>query len=148
MVKVKKTTHVSIQSLGAEWQLLTDIEVTGEPDQKLLAIDQVVEVIVTFPLSARHMEQLKTAVSRAVVNEVELINQENPRQTLSIRVMASLQAVEARDNPQVHGASGWGFFVIEKMTEEAWLRGEAFCHKIELYLYLEGEIQDRWKEKK
>lgn len=148
MVKVKRTTSTAIQSLGAEWQLLAEIGVTGEPDQKLLAVEQVIEVIESIHLPARHMEQLKMAVTRAVVNEAELVSQENPSQPVSIRVMASPQAVEAWDNQQLRGASGWGFFVIEKMTEEAWLRGEAYCHKIELFLYLEGEIQDRWKEKK
>ena len=145
MVKVKRTSNVSIRSLGAEWRLLAEVLASGETHQKLLAIEQVVQTIQTFRLSNRRMEQLKTAISRAVMSELELIGL-GAEQSVMIRVMASPQAIKARDHPQNFEASGWGYFLIEKLGEEAWLRGETFCHMIELFLYLEGEIQDSWKE--
>ncbi len=140
MVRVQRKTNVSIRSLGAEWHLLAEILVAGEPDQKTLAIEQVLETVGIFQLTAQHMEKMKTAVTRAVMNEIELIGQERTLQPISIRVMASEQAVKAQTNPEAFKGHGWGYFLIEKMTEEAWLRGAVFCQKIELYLYLEGEI--------
>jgi hypothetical protein len=147
MVKVKRTTNQSIQSLGAEWCLLAEVAVTGETDQKLLAIEQVIETVEAFRLSDRRMEQLKTAVTKAVLSEVKLFNQDSAQHPVSIRIMASPEAVDARSNPEESEACGWGFFLIEKMSEEAWPRGETSCHMIELFLYLEGEDQDRTKEK-
>lgn len=145
MVKVKRTSNISIRSLGAEWRLLAEILASGEPDQKLLAIAQVIEAVQTFRLPARRTEQLKTAVSRAVMNELELVGP-GAEQSVMIRVMASPHAIKARDHPQNFEASGWGYFLIEKLGEEAWLRGEKFCHMIEVFLYLEGEMQNSWKE--
>ena len=147
MVKVKKSKNSSIQSLGAEWQLLAEIVVTGAQKQKREAIDQVIETVAAFHLPERQMEQLKTAITRAVMEEIELIDLGNSRQSVSIRIMASPQATEVHEDPQSFKTSGWGYFLIEKMTEEAWLRGETFCHMIELFLYREGEIQNGWKEK-
>jgi len=147
MVNVKKATNVSIRSLGAEWQMLAEVTATGETDQKKLAIEQVVETVETFHLPARPMDQLRTAVSKAVLNEVELIGN-GTSQPVSIRILASPKAVKARKDPQAFDTRGWGYFLIEKMGDNAWLRGEAFCQLVELFLYLEGEIQHEWKEKK
>ena len=152
MVKVKRITNVSLQSLGAEWRLLAEVVMTGEPEQKHLAVEEVMETVETFQLSAQRMEQIKTAVTRAVMSEVKWINQDSDRSSVaphpvSIRFMVSPQAVDARSNPDQGVASGWGFFLIEKMSEEAWLPGETACHMIELFLYLEGEIQSGKKEK-
>ena len=146
MVKVRRMGNIAIRSLGEEWRLLAEVVTSQEPDQKLLAIKQVLEMVQTFRLSTRRMELLETAVSRAVMNEVGLIGQ-GSEQSVMIRVMASPQAIKARDHPQNFEVSGWGYFLIEKMGEEAWLRGETFCHTVELFLYLEGEIRNRWKEK-
>jgi hypothetical protein len=152
MVKVKRITNKSIQSLGSEWHLLAEVVVTGEPEQKLVAVDQVIETVEAFQLSAQRKEQLKTAVTRAVMSEVKLFDQDSGRSCVaqppvSIRIMASPQAVDSRSSSDETGASGWGFFLIEKMAADDWLQEETCCHMIELFLYLEGEIQSRKKEK-
>ena len=78
MVRGQRKNSVSIRALGAEWQLLAEILVTGVPEQKALAIEQVLEIVETFQLSAQNMEKMKTVVTRAVMNEIELIGHIHP----------------------------------------------------------------------
>ncbi len=147
MVKVDRIASVSNYSSGAEWRLLTEVLVAGEADQRLLVVEQVIETVKAFHLSTSRLDELKTAVTRAVMSEVKLSTQDSDIHLVLMRVMISQAVSDERSNLQECGASGWGFFLIEKMLEEALRRRVAPCHVVELFLYLEGESQESKKEK-
>lgn len=139
------------------WQILAEFSLPSQPGSDRLAREQVTAAIRTLNLSANDLERLKTAVAEATLNAIEHGNRYQPDLPVAIRIQASAKAVTVAITDQGSGpipdrqfpdlaakvtgqqpSRGWGFFLIEKMTDDFRITGDEAHHTIELFLYLEG----------
>jgi anti-sigma regulatory factor (Ser/Thr protein kinase) len=145
--------------LRAGWRLLDEFTVPSEPGNERLAIKLVDDAVRELGLSARRLEQLKTAVAEATMNAMEHGNHYRPEMPVQLQVLASPTDVLVRVTD--HGGSavvpdpetpdieaklaeqqtprGWGLFLIKNLVDEMHVTSDATHHTIELKIALEGE---------
>lgn len=147
------------QAQAASWRTLSEFTLPGEPGNDRLAVDKVVDVVQTLPLSDERLDRLKTAVAEATLNALEHGSHYQREMPVAIRVRASQRAVAiaitnfgGRDleptselpdlAAKIRGQQsprGWGFFLIEHMVDEYQISNQPAAHTIELFLYFEGD---------
>jgi anti-sigma regulatory factor (Ser/Thr protein kinase) len=143
----------------SSWRTLSEFTLPGEPGNDRLAVEKVVDVVQTLPLSEERLERLKTAVAEATLNALEHGSRYQHEMPVAIRVRASDRAVsiaitnfgsrnivpsvEAPDlAAKIRGQQsprGWGFFLIEHMVDEYQISNQPAAHTLELFLYFEGD---------
>lgn len=145
------------------WQTLDEFTLPNELDSERLALLKVTEAVRDLRLPAAHLERLKTAVAEATLNAIEHGNRLRPDLPVLIRVQVSEKALrvcvtdQGKNGPfpkpeapnleaKLSGQQalrGWGFFLIEKMIDSLRVTGDKAQYTIELFLYLEGGIDDQ-----
>jgi anti-sigma regulatory factor (Ser/Thr protein kinase) len=139
------------------WQILAEFSLPSQPGSDRLAREQVTTALRTLHISPSDLERLKTAVAEATLNAIEHGNRYQADLPVAIRIQASAKAVTVTITDQGSGpipdpqspdlaakvtgqqsSRGWGFFLIEKMTDNFRISGDEAHHTIELFLYLEG----------
>jgi anti-sigma regulatory factor (Ser/Thr protein kinase) len=149
--------HPTQPTPDSDWQILDEFNLPSQPGYDRMAMAQVAAALQPLHLPASYLERLKTAVAEATLNAIEHGNQNQPDLPVSIRVLASANAVAVQVtdqgdklipplqkpdlSAQVAGrlpARGWGFFLIQKMVDDLRISGDESHHVIELFLYLEG----------
>ncbi len=141
---------------------LASLSVPSEPGNERLAMEQVAEAVQRFDLSARRLEQLKTAVAEATMNAMEHGNHYRPDAPVEIAVLASDEAVVVRITDEggaqpipeatipnleaklaeLQTPRGWGLFLIQNLVDEVRVSSDETYHTIELILRLEGGNSD------
>jgi len=145
--------------LRAGWRLLDDFTVPSEQGNERLAIKLVEDAVRALGMSARRLEQLKTAVAEATMNAMEHGNCYRPELPVRVQVLASPTEVLLRITDQGGSAPlpepetpdieaklaeqqtprGWGLFLIKNLVDEMHVTSDANHHTIELIVSLEGE---------
>ena len=146
-----------------EWQTLGAFTLPSEPGNERQAVQHVVEIVHDLALPSERLERLKTAVSEATMNAMEHGNRFQPDQQVAVRVLVSRRALAVQvtdegtsgvirppETPDLEAKlagkqspRGWGFFLIEKMVDELRVTANDAHHRIELFLYLEGDTRGR-----
>ncbi|MGZ3714309.1 MAG: ATP-binding SpoIIE family protein phosphatase, partial [Ktedonobacterales bacterium] len=142
------------------WNLLDEFTVPSEPGNERLAMKRVAEVVREQGLSARRLEQLKTAVAEATMNAMEHGNHYSPDLPVVVSVRASKEAVAVRitdegnspatlpttDAPDLEAKlaelqtpRGWGLFLIKNLVDEMRVTSDDTHHTVELIVSLEGD---------
>jgi anti-sigma regulatory factor (Ser/Thr protein kinase) len=160
----------NLSNSNYDWRLYAEFNLSGEPRSEELAGDGariVAECVSQLHLPDTRLERVKTAVKEAVTNVSRRVAPEKPPLPLEIRVFVPEGRITTghpgdehsgytgsstettRETPPV--ASGWGFFLIEKVADGANINVsmdrfngleppfEALHHTIDVFLYLEGE---------
>ncbi len=137
---------------------LAEFSVASEPDNERLALQRVAEAVRELGLSARRLEQLKTAVAEATMNAMEHGNHYRPELPVQIAVLASPAELAVRITDQGGGAPigepetpdleaklanqqtprGWGLFLIKSMVDEMRVTSDDAHHTVELIVRLDG----------
>src|SRR5262249_9192458 len=145
--------------LRAGWRQLDDFTVPSEQGNERLAIMLVGDAVRGLSLSARRLEQLKTAVAEATMNAMEHGNRYRPELPVRVQVLASPTNLLVRITDQGGSAPlpepetpdieaklaeqqtprGWGLFLIKNLVDEMHVTSDATHHTIELIISLEGE---------
>ncbi len=142
------------------WRILTEFTLPGVPGDEREAQDRVVAAVQALRLSTMRLQGLKTAVAEAMLKFIahgQHRRAEGPEQIrvcvsgaqLAIAAGISGQdgeaicappaldlAVKLCDQPS---PPGWGFFLVEKMTDDAHSAPPAARHTLELFIYPEGD---------
>jgi anti-sigma regulatory factor (Ser/Thr protein kinase) len=141
------------------WRTLVELDLSGEPGSEQLVAEHVAEAMRSLDWSAAHMERLRLALIRALVNAIERSRVVDSEGAPVIRVLlpegslpehladqawvestpppsGKAQIQQSRQAP-IHG---WGFFLIERTVQGPGCR--EMQHFIELFLYPEGEKRD------
>lgn len=142
------------------WNVLDEFTVPSEPGNERLAMKRVAEVVREHGLSARRLEQLKTAVAEATMNAMEHGNHYSPDLPVVISVRATKDAVAVRitdegnspatlpttDAPDLEAKlaelqtpRGWGLFLIKNLVDEMRVTSDDTHHTVELIVSLEGD---------
>ena len=141
------------------WQTLIEFVLSVEPGSERLAEDLVTEAGQTLNCPAALLKQLKLALAKAIQNGMERHHPADSSETkLIIRVLFSAgeetaQGTEragnkpgrhrdsARATPQPGGsaARGWGFFLVQKQSDDPHLSTGGGYELIELFLYQERD---------
>ena len=149
-------------SNGTDWQTLAELTVPSQPGNERIAMEQVTEAVEGLHLPGRRLDQLKTAVAEATMNAMEHGNHYLPDRPVSIKVLASQEALSVRITD--HGGTrilpsesgievpdieaklaelqtprGWGLFLIKHMVDEMNISSDESHHTVELIMYLKGE---------
>ncbi len=147
------------ESDHTSWRHLAELSIPSEPGNERLAMEQVGQVVQPLGISARRLEQLKTAVAEATMNAMEHGNQYQPDKPVAIKVLASettisvritdeggTQALPEAETPDLEAKlaelqtpRGWGLFLIKHLVDEMRVSSDATYHTIELLMGLEGE---------
>jgi len=114
--------------------MLAEFTLTGEPGGESLAAEGVIQAVRDLHLPSAQLERLKAIVAEAARNAMQRCSTiSQPGVGVSIRVLASNS-----NGVTWQGTQGWGFFLIERATNDArTIRGRT-CYLIEVFLYLEG----------
>jgi anti-sigma regulatory factor (Ser/Thr protein kinase) len=143
---------------AANGRLLAEFELASEAGNEREAMERVAVAVAEVGLEAARLDRLKTAVAEATMNAMEHGNEYRPDRPVSIRVLQSEDSlrVEVSDHggggelappetpdiaAKLEGSQkprGWGLFLIEKMVDEAHVRGGEGGHTLELSLRLKG----------
>lgn len=144
-----------------DWQVLDTRQIPSEVGNERLAMSYVTDVIKSFHLSERRVDQLGTAVAEATMNAMEHGNHYDPEVPVTIQVLSSDEAIAVRitdqggyDSPptqdgyeapdieaklaELQSPRGWGLFLIQNMVDEMHILNDEHTHTIELILRLEG----------
>jgi anti-sigma B factor antagonist len=137
-----------------EWQPLAEFTLSSDPGDEHLAMQQVVAAVQYLHLPPARLKRLKMAVTDATLRAIEYRSKYRPDFPLSIRVLASQEAMtvhaanqeSSRPRPttqapelEAYSPWGWGFFLIERRVAGMKVTGDPPRHIIELFLFLEGE---------
>ncbi len=142
------------------WRILIEFTLPGGPGDEREAQDRVVAAVQALRLSTIRLHELKSAVAEAMLKFIahgQHRRTEGPEQIrvcvsgaqLAIAAGISGQdgetncappaldlAVKLRDQPS---PPGWGFFLVEKMTDDSRSAPPAARHTLELFIYPEGD---------
>ncbi len=142
------------------WRILTDFTLPGVPGDERVAQDRVVAAVQALRLSTIRLQGLKTAVAEAMLKFIahgQHRRAEGPEQIrvcvsgahLAIAAGISGQDGEAISAPPALDLAvklcdqpsppGWGFFLVEKMTDDPHSAPPAARHTLELFIYPEGD---------
>ena len=161
LVCLQRADATGGQSEGTGWRLLAALQAPSRPDGERALIARVERAIAGVRLSASQVENVRTAVSEAVMNAVEHGNHERPELPVTVRVLSgegrlrievtdrgawpfrapdepSLAAKLAGEQP----ARGWGRHLIAAMTDEMADSGDATHHTVRI----EWEFEARSEE--
>jgi serine phosphatase RsbU (regulator of sigma subunit)/anti-sigma regulatory factor (Ser/Thr protein kinase) len=150
--------------IGEATLLRAEFSVDSQPGNERDVIQQVEGALRNVDLSQEQMERLKTAVGEAAMNAMEHGNQYNPDLPISVRVVASEEAVKVTiidhgsqhsfpepETPDIEAklaglqsSRGWGLFLIKNMVDDLNVSGDENHNKVELTVYLKG-VQDAGK---
>jgi len=149
-------------SNSTDWQTLAELTVPSQPGNERIAMEQVAKAVEVLHLPGKRLDQLKTAVAEATMNAMEHGNHYLPDKPVSIKVLASQEALSVRITD--HGGTrilpsdtgievpdieaklaelqtprGWGLFLIKHMVDEMNISSDILHHTVELIMYLKGE---------
>jgi serine phosphatase RsbU (regulator of sigma subunit)/anti-sigma regulatory factor (Ser/Thr protein kinase) len=150
--------------IGEATLVRAEFNVDSQPGNERDVIQQVEGALRNVDLSQEQMERLKTAVGEAAMNAMEHGNQYNPDLPISVRVVASEEAVKVTiidhgsqhsfpepETPDIEAklaglqsSRGWGLFLIKNMVDDLNVSGDGNHNKVELTVYLKG-AQDAGK---
>ena len=142
------------------WRILTEFTLPGVPGDEREAQDRVVAAVQALRLSTKRLQELKAAVAEAVLKFIVHGQHQRTEWPEQIRVSVSgaqlaiaagiseqdwepIPAPPALDlTVKLNDQSlppGWGFFLVEKMTDDPRSAPPAARHTLELFIYPEGD---------
>jgi anti-sigma regulatory factor (Ser/Thr protein kinase) len=139
-------------SLPSAWQMLAEITLPGQAGADRLARNHVASAVRPLNLSPVDLERLETAVAEAVLKIIERGSRypAKPAVSIQLRVSYKASAIQITNQETVSISDdlttkmtaqepfqGWGFFLIERMVDNAQIAGDAVQHSIQLFLYRE-----------
>jgi serine phosphatase RsbU (regulator of sigma subunit)/anti-sigma regulatory factor (Ser/Thr protein kinase) len=133
-------------------------QIASEPGNERQASEQVAEAVAALGLEPARLEQLKTAVSEAVMNAIEHGNESRAELPVEIAVRASEDELVVavsdeggeREIPEAETPDleakleglqtprGWGLFLIRNMVDDVRVSSDGSRHTVELVLRLGG----------
>jgi anti-sigma regulatory factor (Ser/Thr protein kinase) len=147
-----------IASEGEEaYRLLADFALPSVPGNERVAMELVAAAVEDLGLPAPLLERLKTAVAEATMNAMEHGNNYRPEMPVTVRVLASKEALSVLITDQGAGSvpetdvatpdlraklegrqspRGWGLFLIQHMVDEMNVTASDTHHTVELVLHL------------
>ena len=141
-----------------EWKPLADFDISSQPGNERLAMNQVAATVQDLDLEEIRLERLKTAVAEATMNAMEHGNKYRPDLVVHISVTQSpgLLCVQISDHggdqpipgtevpnleAKLEGKQsprGWGLFLIQNMVDEMNVTADENHHTVELIMRLKG----------
>jgi hypothetical protein len=118
------------------WQSLIEFTLSKESGSERLAVDRVAGAVHRLNLPAAYLEQLKLALSGAILNAIGQGRRHGLEAPPVIRVLVQEKDRAAQPAGQPP-ARGWSFFVVEKTVPSPDYRAEQPL--IELFLYPGGK---------
>ena len=136
--------------------LLDDFTLASEPGNDRVAAERVARSVQPLSLSARRLDNLRTAVAEAALNAIEHGNQFATDKPVGVQVFVANNALNVtvsdcgggceRDIPvapdldaKLRGEQsprGWGLFLIRNMVDACWDESEGDTHRVHLQLQL------------
>jgi len=140
--------------------LLRESTVASVSGNEQQAMEWMAEVARPLHLSHERLDDLKTAVSEAVMNAIEHGNHYASDKEVVLQVLASDTAVVVRVRDQGDGkqrpifdpgtpdleaklagreaSRGWGLFLIKKLVDELYIINDEHSHTIEMVMHRDG----------
>jgi serine phosphatase RsbU (regulator of sigma subunit)/anti-sigma regulatory factor (Ser/Thr protein kinase) len=163
LLTVQRLADVSSANSNAApgWRTLGEFDLPSAPGNERQAIDQVMQLVVGVPLTAKQVERLKTAVGEATMNAMEHGNRFQADVPAHVAVLVTVGLLQVRivdhggdrpiptpDTPDLEAKlaglqspRGWGLFLIRNMVDEMKVDVDGEHHIMELYIKLEGAAQ-------
>jgi len=136
--------------------ILDEFDIPSEVGNERGAIDRVEQAVRGLNLSAKRLENLKTAVAEATMNAMEHGNEYRRDRPVTIRVLYAPDALRVRVTDRGEAATlpgtetpdierklageqrprGWGLFLIENLVDEARVTSSPGAHTLELVIQL------------
>jgi serine phosphatase RsbU (regulator of sigma subunit)/anti-sigma regulatory factor (Ser/Thr protein kinase) len=143
--------------------LLAEFSIPSIPDNERLVLKEIDRAVRDLHLSARRIDQLKTAIAEATMNAMEHGNGYRANVPVHIEVAVTSAELTVRITDQGHGGPlgipaapdltaklanrepprGWGLFLIEKMVDDVRYIEGADYHTIELIMTIDGTAEPR-----
>jgi len=131
------------------WQILTEINLAGQPGIDQVAWDHVAGVVRSLQLAPADLERLKTAIAETMLKAIKRGRHYRSDLPVSIQLRISYKTLARpttnhKDMPDLtantsaqESLRGWGFFLVERMVDDIQIRGKNTHNSIELFLYRE-----------
>ncbi len=136
--------------------LLDDFSLASEPGNDRVAAERVTRCVRDLSLSARRLDNLRTAVAEAALNAIEHGNHFASDKPVGVQVFVSdnalnvtvsdcggaqeMQTPAAPDlEAKLRGDQsprGWGLFLIRNMVDACWDESDGHTHRVHLQLQL------------
>lgn len=139
-------------------ELDVSFQIASRPGNERQASERVAEAVAALRLEPARLEQLKTAVSEAVMNAIEHGNESRAELPVEIAARASeselivavsdqggAQEIPEAETPDLEAKleglqtpRGWGLFLIRNMVDDVRVTSDGSRHTVELVVRLEG----------
>jgi serine phosphatase RsbU (regulator of sigma subunit)/anti-sigma regulatory factor (Ser/Thr protein kinase) len=146
---------------GTDAQVLDEFSLPSIPGSEREAMDRVAAAVAGVGMTNPQLDRLRTSVAEAIMNAIEHGNHNVPELPVTVRVIATKQAVTvevvdcggeapitAIDPPDLEAKlagrqtpRGWGLFLIKNMVDEMTVSSDGEHHTMRLVVNLVGDSQ-------
>jgi hypothetical protein len=127
------------------WQLLAEFSVSAKAGYKRPEAERAIETMQDLGLQSAQTERIRGAITEALEKATQLGDQGQRHVTALVRIWIPDARIGGHSRSNTDGAShtrrerrGWGFFLVEKDTDNLQASGVEALHTVEVFLYQEG----------
>jgi len=138
------------------WRTLSDFTLPSVAGSEWEAWERVAGAMLELRLSSARLEELESALVEAVLKAIENVADGQPELLARVRVLVLAsqpvvmegrgEVAQSQDLRELgsspnhpHLSAGWGFFLVEKMTDNLDTADRPVRYMVDLFIYPEGD---------